>query len=384
LIADGLRDSDHGLQDLARCLRDSTHGLSGPSPYGPLHNGLVVAALLIGSLFAGAAAPAQAQTFENVVTAEPLPAAATSSDVLVADPLFYDPAGADGTLGTADDDYRGDRVAGSPLLDRAQSAFTQTAVALNGIAPTDGGPNAFDSERDIGAFESHQESLPVEWAGLSGTYLPGQDGRADDQVALRWSTLQETGNAYFQVQVRSATQASSTRPEAAGSASGNGASGNSASGNSASGGSSRWTTVARVEGAGTTTERQTYQATVAAPSGLSPAVELRLRQVDVDGRAELSDPITVRRTGLGRALQVAPNPARTAATLSLTGWSAETADVEVYDLLGRRVLRRPGIRVLQGQATVSLDAQALASGTYLVRVTAEGRAPLTVKWSVVQ
>jgi hypothetical protein len=71
--------------------------------------------------------------------------------------------------------------------------------------------------------------------------------------------------------------------------------------------------------------------------------------------------------GVGAA---APNPVRAGAWMGLTLAAPAHVDVEVYDLLGRRVLvvlddTRPA-----GRHRVRLDAGSLASGTYFVRVQA--------------
>ncbi|MEM8601513.1 MAG: T9SS type A sorting domain-containing protein [Bacteroidota bacterium] len=67
------------------------------------------------------------------------------------------------------------------------------------------------------------------------------------------------------------------------------------------------------------------------------------------------------------ALTVAPNPVRGTARVLLAAASAAPARVEVFDLLGRRVLTLPEVVAPAGATTLALDASRLAAGTYVVR-----------------
>jgi hypothetical protein len=68
-------------------------------------------------------------------------------------------------------------------------------------------------------------------------------------------------------------------------------------------------------------------------------------------------------------LAVYPNPARGAVAVEVAGPAGSTAQVELYDLLGRcvRVLG-DGIRLGDGPATVRLEAGSVPAGAYVVRV----------------
>ncbi len=70
-----------------------------------------------------------------------------------------------------------------------------------------------------------------------------------------------------------------------------------------------------------------------------------------------------------------PNPAGERATLGFDLPQAGSVEVEVYDLLGRRVLRVDGGALPGGSHDVQLDLSRVASGVYLyaLRVTVEGR-----------
>jgi hypothetical protein len=115
----------------------------------------------------------------------------------------------------------------------------------------------------------------------------------------------------------------------------------------------------------------------------------RLRQVDTDGTAHVTDPVTVaRRAPTEIELKGAfPNPARTRATIRYAlpdGLSSTTVRLVLYDVLGRRVRtiedgpQRPGRRQLQ------LDTSRLASGTYFYRLSVDGAPAKTRKLTVVR
>jgi hypothetical protein len=70
-----------------------------------------------------------------------------------------------------------------------------------------------------------------------------------------------------------------------------------------------------------------------------------------------------------------PNPASDRATLPFDLPEAGSVEVEVYDLLGRRVLRIEKGALPGGSHDVELDLSSVASGVYLyaLRVVSEGR-----------
>ena len=123
-----------------------------------LINKVVGATLGLATLLA---VDAQAQTFQNNVSTQPLPGNTTNTTI--ANPAFYNPPGADGTRGTIDDDFRGDKTQNSPLLDNANTNFGTLNEAINGQPYINSNTEQQDpNSADIGAFESYNESLPVE------------------------------------------------------------------------------------------------------------------------------------------------------------------------------------------------------------------------------
>ena len=122
--------------------------------------------------------------------------------------------------------------------------------------------------------------------------------------------------------------------------------------------------MARADAQGNSSSAHSYAATDA---HLPAATRLyyRLQQVDQDGTAAYT-PVQTVTLGGPALLTLAPNPARTAATLTLPA-AAQTRTITVADALGRVVLKT----TLPAQtATLTLDVAGLAPGVYTVRCAA--------------
>lgn len=176
-------------------------------------------------------------------------------------------------------------------------------------------------------------SIPVEFAGLRATVSEGA-------VELQWSTASETNNAGFYVEHRGSQ-------------------------------SSSFHALGYVEGAGTTRRPQSYRYRT---GPLDPGRHtFRLRQVDTDGSETYSDTVAVA-VSLVRAAQitVAPTPVHQRTTVTLRVQTRQEVTVSLYDALGRRVrtLHR-GPLTPNAPHTFRLEANQLASGLYLLRVSGE-------------
>lgn len=192
--------------------------------------------------------------------------------------------------------------------------------------------------------------LPVELAGL--------EARASGQsVRLQWQTASETENARFVVQHKG--------PGGQNNETGQGA----------------WGTLGSVEGAGTTTEPQSYDFT--AEELTYGTHRFRLRQVDIDGTTHHSRVVkaTLSPPG-GLAVEAFPNPIKTQGTLRIATQAHQEVTLTAYDVLGRRVARLFEGEVRPGRpASIKVKATSLPSGTYFLRVrgeTATETARLTV------
>lgn len=271
------------------------------------------------------AAPALAQpTFSGGVLPNGVPVGASGSDIISEPPDFYDPAS---------DDYRPDAPAGSPLVDLAGNDAPRDGRLLNGQPQTKDG-------WDAGALESSGAALPVELSGVSATAAPGT-------VQLTWTTASERNNAGFRVQRRVGKTPS---PQA-----------------------NAWTTIATVEGAGTTTESQSYRFTDSSPPFTAERLRYRLLQVDLDGSTTASDPVVVERPSPSRVrlMPPHPNPAHSEVTVHVTlpeQPQSTTARLAVFDVLGRQITARSLDARGGTRRSVRLDVTDWPSGLYFVRL----------------
>ncbi|MEM1268760.1 MAG: T9SS type A sorting domain-containing protein [Bacteroidota bacterium] len=194
--------------------------------------------------------------------------------------------------------------------------------------------NASSEEWAIDFFRVSEEApLPVE--------LTAFDVTADEQGAvLRWETASEQDNAGFGVE--HFTPATG------------------------------WTTLAFVEGAGTTSQRQTYRHQV---SDLTPgAHRFRLRQLDFDGSHAYSQEVetTIEVPGTLALSAVHPNPFSETAHLHLSVPVEQKVSVDVFDLQGRQVASLfAGHLPANTRHTLRLDASRLTGGLYLIRAQGE-------------
>jgi len=214
---------------------------------------------------------------------------------------------------------------------------------------------------------SQASPLPVELASFEAT--KAQTGGGDKEaVTLSWTTASEQNNAGFEIQRRAE---------------------GSAPGRSSSGGT--WEQVGFRESkapGGTSTEAQTYRFTDEELPYAADTLAYRLRQVDVSGTAQVTDPVTVARSGVSslQLRETYPNPASRRVTVRFAVPDDAGADGDVrlrlYDVLGRQVQAvRTGAET--GRYETQLSVSDLASGTYILRLEADGQA-VTRKLTVVR
>ncbi len=152
-----------------------------------------------------------------------------------------------------------------------------------------------------------------------------------------------------------------------------------------------WQRIGFVEGNGTTKAGHSYgfvdpQARDAAD--LSGIVRYRLRQVDFDGRTDLSPvvEISIASSWTFALEQSFPNPLSASggsASVTLTLPSELQARLELFDALGRPVILVADRVFAAGRHHLNVPVRGLRSGVYYYRLTAEGRT-LTRKLSVIE
>jgi hypothetical protein len=234
---------------------------------------------------------------------------------------------------------------------------TANTVTLSGIASL--------SRWTLG---SEASPLPVALARFEAARAQAR-GAGEEAVRLTWTTAAEQNNAGFEIQRRifDASAPGARRAEETGS----------------------WRRVGFRESTaagGTTTEAQSYRFTDEDPPYAADTLAYRLRQVDTDGSATLTDPVTVGRRGPDRLrlLGTSPNPARQRATVRYGVPAAIEGDVRLrlYDVLGRRV-RTVSAGAESGRHRQTLDLGGLSPGVYVLRLRAGG-ATTTKKLTIVR
>ncbi len=175
--------------------------------------------------------------------------------------------------------------------------------------------------------------LPVELTDFNAV----SDGRG---IWLEWTTASETNNAGFEIEHSTVID--------------------------------EWTTLAFVDGHGTTSEPQHYSYRLADPApGLH---RFRLRQIDFDGAYEYSSRVEVIRDVPGTHVlsEAYPNPFNPQTTFTLALARAQHVQVQVFDALGRHIdMLHEGVLPADVIHRFTLGGTGLPTGIYLYRVTGE-------------
>ncbi|NBB86893.1 MAG: T9SS type A sorting domain-containing protein [Bacteroidetes bacterium] len=182
---------------------------------------------------------------------------------------------------------------------------------------------------------SEANPLPVELAAFDAQL----DGTT---VRLTWDTASETNNAGFRIERR---QQAST-----------------------------WTSIGFIEGHGTTNEPQQYTFVDANLPFEADSLTYRLRQVDTHGAETLSSEVEVSLPTPERLTLHSnfPNPFHGRTTIRYELPQAAHIQLDVYDMLGRRIRTLVDARQRAGRQQVQFNAAALPSGVYVVRLTSDG------------
>jgi len=180
-------------------------------------------------------------------------------------------------------------------------------------------------------------AIPVEL-----TALTAEANRSD--VTLNWSTATETNNKGFEIER--------------------------AVGNSK--GTLSFETAGFVQGRGSSTEKNVYSFT---DKNLKVGeYNYRLKQIDFDGTFEYSPVINVAiEAPKDYALyQNYPNPFNPATTIEFTLPEKSEVTLEVFNMLGEKVVELINGTMDAGYQKFNLNASGLTSGTYVYRLTAKG------------
>ena len=132
-------------------------------------------------------------------------------------------------------------------------------------------------------------------------------------------------------------------------------------------GSQNWKRIAFVEGYGNSNSPRSYRYIDTIINGGSN-FEYRLKQIDNNGQYKYSDSIEVSITpGSFELLQNYPNPFNPATNIQFTAPKTTELKINVYTILGEKVLTVTEGKYEPGFYKVKMDASALPSGIYIYR-----------------
>ncbi|MBD1397188.1 T9SS type A sorting domain-containing protein [Pontibacter sp. JH31] len=174
--------------------------------------------------------------------------------------------------------------------------------------------------------------LPVELVYFTATVR-------NNQATLQWLTASEQDNDRFEIE-RSADAKSFEK-------------------------------IGTVKGKGTSSVENKYEYADRTP--VQGTVYYRLKQVDLDGEFAYSKVIAVNAKGLASELstQVYPNPFPGMVKLTLTAPQKQAAEMVIYDMNGRQVLRKT-LELEAGVNSMELQLQQLQSGMYFLKIVSDG------------
>lgn len=171
-------------------------------------------------------------------------------------------------------------------------------------------------------------SLPVELTDFSAEFT-------GDAVLITWTTVSEVNNDHFVVM-----HSSNGRD---------------------------WFAIGEVDGMGTTTEKQNYE--LEHYDMVSGVNYYQLIQVDMDGRENYTDIVSVNVRSNQEELVVYPNPATAFSTIKIKNVGDASGTVSVLNLSGRSVAQTD---IHPWSNTVEINLPQLSPGVYIISVEQSG------------
>jgi hypothetical protein len=207
------------------------------------------------------------------------------------------------------------------------SGKANSSTGVNRVKKTD--TTHVPMQGEVGPMSS---TLPVELASFSAEL-------EQNRAILQWQTATETNNSGFAIQHKSPSRDRSG-----------------------------WTRIGFVRGTGTTSQPQSYRYTHAS---LAPGPHLfRLKQIDHDGTARLTDSVRViRKTRQAFELTSAPNPFTNRVTVSVAVSSPQPVTIQLFDVLGRAIREAGPIDLAANSPRrIQFEGERLSPGQYLLRI----------------
>ena len=186
-------------------------------------------------------------------------------------------------------------------------------------------------------------SIPYNVMYLGGPTFPIElnsfdaEATSNDEVLLTWETEMELLNDYFSVE-KSFTADFDEVIE-----------------------------IAKVEGAGTTDERQSYQHIDATP--MAKTVYYRLKNVDLDGEFGYSNTVKVQFEGLELNVTAFPNPTKNNLNVRLALTTNQTYSFKLYDMQGRSFFYAEQELGPDAGSDFQVDMSGFPAGMYMLEVS---------------
>ena len=190
----------------------------------------------------------------------------------------------------------------------------------------------FVMQEDESYTANFEQTIPVELAAFSIS-------QSSEGVLLSWQTATETNNYGFQVQRADKSI-------------------------------NNWSVIGFVPGAGTSSSPKQYSFLDTVPE-TGTIYFYRLKQVDTDGSFEYSPVREFKAVPNEFALaQNFPNPFNPKTTIKFELKHETYVNIEVYDLLGKKVQVLVDRNLQAGSHSVTLDASQMSAGTYFYKMSA--------------
>ena len=180
------------------------------------------------------------------------------------------------------------------------------------------------TEYDIIMYTNYA-NLPVELLYFTAECM-------GEATQLQWSTASETNNEYFTIE-RSSDAVN-------------------------------YEEVARIQGAGTTSQRNDYSFMV--DNNSTAITYYRLRQTDIDGKYEIFAPIAIQCQNNKAATEISIYPVPANDQVNFFSSNSPMTRIEIYSIMGAKVAEEPA----EGNQT-TLHIGNLARGVYAVKVFTE-------------
>jgi len=211
------------------------------------------------------------------------------------------------------------------------AGFTSGAKTASATATNVAGNNT--STADDGTIELDNTPVPVELISFTAKKI-------NNLVVLNWQTATEVNNYGFSVQRKSQN--------------------------------SEWKDIAFVDGHGNSNSPKEYS--LVDIDKLSGIVQYRLKQIDTDGSFEYSDVVEVYidTPKEFKLSQNYPNPFNPTTMISYTLPTDSKVKIEITNILGQSVGVLVNGNKSAGDYETTWNAENLPSGTYFIKITAEG------------